>query len=105
MLFEEEQHRVKICVMISKHYHLFADAAAAIRQNGLLGGKYLEVNPGNCRLQKIPAGALFEEPMQDSVSIDLILKKVNAIAGNIEEVTDSLKKTLGGPKVRLPSNR
>jgi phospholipid/cholesterol/gamma-HCH transport system substrate-binding protein len=96
VLFEEEQQRVKMCVMILKKYHLYADASAVIRQNGILGGKYLEILTGDARLHKLPEGTTLECPAQDSVSVDIILKKVNNIAGNIEEVTDSLKKTLGG---------
>ncbi len=97
VIFEEENQRVRMCIMVLKKYHLYADAYAAIRQNGVLGGKYLEIFPGDSRLQKVAAGSTLEQPTEDSVSIDVVLKKMNSIAGNIEEVTASLKETLGGP--------
>jgi phospholipid/cholesterol/gamma-HCH transport system substrate-binding protein len=97
VIFEEEQQRVRVCVMVLKKYHLYADAYAAIRQNGILGGKYLEIIPGDARLQKVAAGSTLEQPAEDSISIDILLKKMNNIAGNVEEVTASLKESLGGP--------
>jgi phospholipid/cholesterol/gamma-HCH transport system substrate-binding protein len=96
--FEEEQQRVLMCVMILKKYHLYADASGAIRQNGILGGKYLEIIPGDSHLQKLLPNSTLELPAEDSISIDILMKKINAIAGNVEEVTDSLKQSLGGPE-------
>ncbi|MBY0110284.1 MAG: MlaD family protein [Candidatus Babeliaceae bacterium] len=96
VVFEEESQRVRICIMVLKKYHLYIDAYAAIRQNGVLGGKYLEIIPGDSRLQKVAAGSTLEQPAEDSVSIDVVLKKMSSIAGNIEEVTLSLKETFGG---------
>ncbi len=97
VIFEEDQQRVRMCIMVLKKYHLYADAYASIRQNGILGGKYLEIMPGDARLHKVPAGSTLEQPTEDSISIDVLLKKMNNIAGNIEDVTLSLKESLGGP--------
>lgn len=96
VIFEEDQQRVLMCIMVLKKYNLYADAYAAIRQNGILGGKYLEVFTGDPRLHKIEPNSTLEQPVEDSVSIDMILKKMNSVAGNIEEVTVSFKKILGG---------
>lgn len=95
--FEEENQRVRICVMILKNYHLYEDAAGAIRQNGILGGKYLEIIPGDARLKKLPANSTLAEPAEDSLSIDILMKKINSIAGDVQEVTEALKQSLGGP--------
>ncbi len=95
--FEEEQQRVKMCVMILKQYHLYEDAYGAIRQNGILGGKYLEIVPGDAHLEKLPANGTLNQPAEDSISIDILMKKINDIAGNVEDITESFKQSLGGP--------
>lgn len=97
VVFEEDQQRVCMGVMIQKKYHLFADAFASIRQNGILGGKYLEIIPGDARLEKVVHGGTLEQPTEDSLSIDILFKKMNNIAGNVEEITASFKESLGGP--------
>lgn len=97
VVFEEECQRVKMCIMILKQYHLYEDAYGAIRQNGILGGKYLEIVPGNARLEKLPANGTLNQPIEDSISVDVLMKKINSIAGNVEDITESFKQSLGGP--------
>ena len=98
VVFEEEEQRVRMCIMILKKYHLYTDASGAIRQNGILGGKYLEIIPGDARLEKLPPHATLQEPVQDALSIDTLMKKISGIAGNIEAVSASLRDALGGPE-------
>lgn len=96
VIFEEELQRVLMCVMILKKYHLHENASSVIRQNGILGGKYLELIPGDAHLPKLSQNALLATVTQDSISVDVLMKKVSIIADNIEEITDSLRQALGG---------
>lgn len=94
--FEEQDQRVKARVMILRKYHLFADAYGIIRQNGLLGGKYLEIVPGDPTLPVLTDNNTLGRPAQDAVSVDDILKKFKSIAAHLDAITDSMQQTLGG---------
>ncbi len=83
-------------IMVSKDYILREDACATVRQEGLLGGKFLEVEPGDPMLTPLRGGESLGKPCKSQVSFDEILHKVKAIADNVEEITDSLAASVGG---------
>lgn len=95
-IFEEDCQRVRICVMLLKEYHLYADAYGTIRQNGILGGKYLEIIPGDPRLQKLPENSTLAGCAEDLISMDILFKKMNNIASHVESVTEALQSSIGG---------
>lgn len=84
-------------VMIKRDYVLHRDAYAIVRQDGLLGSKFIEVIPGDPLLPRLPAGSRLGKPSIEPVSIDEILHQVQRISSNIQEVTQSLKEVVGGP--------
>ncbi len=94
LIADESQAEVQI--MVRKEYTIYQDAHAIIRQEGLLGPKYLELVPGNPLLPCIQAGGTLGEPNVAPVSMDELLQKFKTIAANVESVTDSLKETMGG---------
>lgn len=83
-------------VMIKKEYVLYQDATAAVRQDGLLGPKFVELLPGNPLYQSIPSHTVLTAPSLEQASIDEIMRQFKHIATNVEQVTDSLKNALGG---------
>ena len=83
-------------VMINKEYPLYIDAYAIVRQDGLLGPKYLEIYPGDANLPKLKPGQPLAQPSIAPVSIDDLLHQVQKISSNVECVTDSLKQAIGG---------
>lgn len=95
-LVEDHEYQAKAHIMIQKKYVLHSDAYALVRQEGLLGTKYLEVIPGDPFLPNLAPGQALGKPGRAPASIDEILHKVQAIATNVEDVTDSLRATLGG---------
>ncbi len=78
-------------IMVSKDFNLRTDAYAIVRQEGLLGGKYLEVVPGDPSAQLLQAGATLSKPGKAPVSIDDLLHQFKNIATNVEEITDGIK--------------
>lgn len=83
-------------VMILKEFTLYHNAHAIVRQEGLLGPKYLEVVPGDPLLPLLKEGSTFGKPGVSPVSMDELLHKFDTIATNVEEVTDTVKDVLGG---------
>ena len=90
--------QVKATVLIDKKYQLYGDAHAVVRQEGLLGSKYLELNPGDPLLPILPAGSMLTRPSTGPVAVDQMLRQFKGIANNIESVTESMKGALGGPE-------
>jgi phospholipid/cholesterol/gamma-HCH transport system substrate-binding protein len=88
--------RAKARVMIHKNYKLYSNAYAIIRQEGLLGPKFLEVIPGDPLLDRLSAGATLSQPSAAPVSMDEVLRKFKEIADNVEDVTASIKGAIGG---------
>ncbi len=79
-------------VMILKDYHLYQDAYAVVRQDGLLGSHFIEVIPGNSLLPSLSPGDTFEKQNIAAVSLDELMHQFKKIAANVEQVTDSLKE-------------
>lgn len=92
--------QVMVRVSVHKDYVLHRDAYAVVRQDGLLGSKYLEIIPGDPLLPRLEPGSNLGKPSVEPVSIDEILQQVKHIGENIEQVTDSLKSSIGGVQGR-----
>lgn len=95
-LLEDGELQAEAQVMVNKEYALYADAYAIVRQDGLLGPKYIELIPGDPLMKKMHPGDTLRKPSIEPVSIDEILKKFNDIATNVQEVTDSFRDAVGG---------
>lgn len=83
-------------IMVNKKYALYDNAYAVVRQEGLIGTKYLEVSPGDPMLPKLASGEQLARPGREAVSVDELLFKFKTIAGHVEQFTASLKDALGG---------
>lgn len=86
---------VRIDMMIDRNSILYANAHGVIRQNGLLGSKYIEIISGDSSYPLLPPGSTLMEPNKPNVSIDEILVTFKEIADNVNSVTASIKEALG----------
>lgn len=83
-------------IMVSKKYALYDNAYAVVRQEGLIGTKYLEIIPGDPLLPQLTAGNQLARPGREAVSVDELLFKFKNIANHVEQVTDSIKDAFTG---------
>ncbi len=83
-------------IMVNKNYQLRSDAYAVVRQDGLLGVKYLEITPGDPLLPSLESGQALGNPGKAPVSIDELLQQFKKIATNVDEITTTVKDSLGG---------
>lgn len=97
-LIPDHEIKAKARVMVLKDYELYSDAHAIVRQDGLLGPKYIEIVPGDPLLQRLTAGEPLSKPGVEPVDIDELLQQFKEIAGNVKEVTASFRDVLGGPE-------
>src|SRR3989338_1618838 len=92
LVLVEPYHTARATVMINEKYRLYDNAYAIVRQEGLIGTKYLEVVPGDPLLPYLSPGSALAKTCRDSVSIDELLHKFNNIASHVEQITESMKE-------------
>ncbi len=92
--------QAQVKVKILKEYSLYSDSYAMVRQDGLLGPKFIEINPGDPLLRRLASGDPLGRPSTEPVSIDELLQQFKRIASNVDEVTKSFKDVVGGPEGR-----
>ena len=83
-------------ISVFKQYTLHEDSYAVIRQEGLLGPKYLEVVTGDPLLPPLKNGATLSKPSIAPVTVDDLMHQFKSIASNVESVSDSLRGSIGG---------
>lgn len=88
--------RAQAHILVSEKYALYDNAYAIVRQEGLIGTKYLEVIPGDPMLPKLHSGNTLARPGREAVSVDELLFKFKNIANHVEQVTDSIKDAFTG---------
>ena len=94
-LLQSEEMQVKAHIMVNRQYRLYRNATAVVRQEGVLGGKYLEVCPGDPMLAELGSGESFTRPGRPPVNLDELFQKFKNIATNVEDITTSLKDVVG----------
>lgn len=82
-------------VMILNNYHIYENAYAIARQEGILGSKYIELVPGDPLLRQLAPGSILRKPNVKPVIIDELLQQFSTIAHNVAEVTNSFKEAIG----------
>lgn len=83
------EQQVHMRIMINAACILHADAYGVIRQEGLLGTKYLELNPGNPLSAILPNGSMLTQPNIATPSLDHLLMSANTIATQINDLSSS----------------
>ena len=84
---------VKVC--LNSDIILRQNAQAEIRQDGLLGAKYLDINPGDQTLPVLKSGDILPMQGRSSASVEDIIHRFRNVAENIEELTKNLKHNFG----------
>lgn len=88
--------KAQALIMVEKKFALYDNAYAVVRQEGLIGTKYLEIIPGDPMLPQLASGNTLARPGREAVSIDELLYKFKNIASHVEQVTDSIKDAFTG---------
>jgi phospholipid/cholesterol/gamma-HCH transport system substrate-binding protein len=99
-LMPQAEMQAEVTAMVDKDYSLYSDAYAMVRQDGLLGPKYIEIVTGDPLLQKIKSGEALKRPSTEPVSVDELMQQFKKIATNVDEITGSFKDVVGGPEGR-----
>jgi phospholipid/cholesterol/gamma-HCH transport system substrate-binding protein len=87
--------QVRVDIMIDRSSVIYANGYALIRQNGLLGSKYVEIVPGDPSYPLLPAGSTLMQPNRPTVAIDELLVTFKEIADNVNKISASIKNVIG----------
>lgn len=78
-------------LMLLKKYKLYNDAQIVIRQDGPLGTKFIEINPGHSDKLVLPHGGIISDLESDQPSLDDIFANVATITKTLTEFMNKLK--------------
>lgn len=85
------------CLFVCVHndYPLYEDAYAEIKQDSILGSKYIEIFTGTDSLPKLLPNARIVKRNIEASSADDLIKSFKGIADNVEKITKNLANTIG----------
>ncbi len=92
--YENNPYNVKATIRIMRDYQLNQDTYAVIGQEGMLGGKFLEIIPGRSDAGNLSPGSALSKPCKEYVSMDQIISKLKDLSGNVEKVTLALNQVI-----------
>lgn len=96
-LVSTNEHKARVDVMVLQDFVLYENAHGIVRQDGLLGPRFVELVPGDPLLCRLEPGGILNKPSVEPVAVDELLQQFKTIAGNVQEITDSFKEVVGGP--------
>lgn len=95
-LMERGKAEIEIC--LNKQNKLARNAYAMITQEGLIGNKMLEIEPGDPSTGVLAPGSTLVMPGKTPASIADLLDQFRDIASHIQDIVFSLKSTVGSSK-------
>jgi phospholipid/cholesterol/gamma-HCH transport system substrate-binding protein len=88
--------KAEVDLEIDKDVQLHRNAVARVANLGLLGEKYIEIEPGTPDSPLIPEGQAVVLRGSQPASMDDVTNQVSAIATDVKAITESLRATVGG---------
>jgi phospholipid/cholesterol/gamma-HCH transport system substrate-binding protein len=90
--------RAEVTMELDRDVQLHQNAKAQVANLGLLGEKYVELEPGSPNLPVIPEGQTVVLNGTQPASIDDVTNQVAAIATDVKAITESLRGVMAGPQ-------
>ena len=89
--------KAEVTLEVDSDVNLHRNAVARVANLGLLGEKYVELDPGTTDQPLIPDNQQVELRGTQPATIDEVTNQVSAIATDVKAITESLRGTLAGP--------
>lgn len=87
--------RALVWFWIENRYKLGANTRAVIAQQGLLGNKHIEIDPGDSSAGYLAPGSILVLPSQVPPTIGDLISKFGDIASSVQAVASSLQTSIG----------
>lgn len=94
-----EQGQAKVWMKIGQ-VQLHTDAGATVKTHGVLGDKYIEINPGSPGAPVLPPGATIINA-QSAPDMDQLFVSLESAAQGMAELGRSLQEAIGGEEGRM----
>ncbi|MGC4117862.1 MAG: MlaD family protein [Myxococcales bacterium] len=91
------ESKAKVTMRVTKKVPLHTDASIAKRSESMLGDFMLDLYPGSEQAPMMPEGGQIRV-VYDKTGLDQTFDRLNTIATDIQDITSSLRKVLGGEK-------
>lgn len=86
--------QARVTMTIGKGIRIYSDAKAVLRTQGVLGDKYIEIQPGSDQAPKLMAGGVINST-RSTIELDHLLAKAIPAMDDIRSITSSLNEVLG----------
>lgn len=86
--------RARVTMSLPKDYPLYKDAAASLSSIGILGEKYIELDPGHPESGRMAENGVI--PSKVGPGLDNLMESLGQIAQDIKGVTYALNQSIGG---------
>jgi len=95
---ELDGKKAKVTLGLPKDFQVYKDASASLSSIGILGEKYIELDPGHPA-----AGALAEDatiPSRTGIGLDNLMETMGKIGKDVQSITSALNQSIGGEQGR-----
>lgn len=90
--------KARVTMKIDDDVPLHANSVAKVANLGLLGEKYIELDPGTPTAPILQGNELkLSQPGTENASIDQVTNQISAIATDVKAITESLRNVMAGP--------
>jgi len=93
-----EGGKAEVNLRIDKKYKLSRNAYATVQQEGLIGTKHVDIEPGDPTTGTLPPGSVLAMPGRPPTSVGDLLDQFKDIAEGIHDVVRSFKNSFGTRK-------
>ena len=87
----------EVTMVVDDDVPLHTDAKAKVANLGLLGEKYIEIDPGTPSAPVLQSTGTVKLPGTQPTSFDDVTEQVSAIAADVKAITESMRSVMGGP--------
>jgi phospholipid/cholesterol/gamma-HCH transport system substrate-binding protein len=93
-----ENGKARVALGLSKEVPIFADANVSLGSIGILGEKFIDLDPGHSAKGPFPDNQAL--PSKAGVSLDALMETMSDIGKNVKGITQALNESIGGEKGR-----
>ena len=90
----------QVTLSIDHRVPLYEDATAQVETYGLLGDRYISIDPGHSKLPRVDPGGEIHSAVSPE-ELDTLFAKLSEVADDIKTVTTTLRNVLGGEEGEL----
>jgi phospholipid/cholesterol/gamma-HCH transport system substrate-binding protein len=91
--------RARVTMDLPKDYPVYKDATASLSAIGILGEKYIELDPGHPEAGRMAENGIV--PSKVGPGLDNLMESLGEIAQNVKGVTYALNQSIGGESGRM----